>query len=112
MENAMTQPTMEATREQLLKDFNAVVTDTEALLKSAAAASGEKADAWRVNVERNLQTAKAKLVAMEEAAVERTKAAARATDEYVHEKPWQAVGISAGVGLAIGLVIGLLLNRR
>ena len=108
----MTQPTLEASREQLLKDFNAVVTDTEALLKSAAAAGGEKADAWRANVERNLQTAKTKLIALEEAAVERTKAAARATDDYVHDNPWQSVGIAAGAGLAVGLVIGLLLNRR
>jgi ElaB/YqjD/DUF883 family membrane-anchored ribosome-binding protein len=108
----MTQPTMEATRQQLLKDFNAVVADTELLLKSAAAAGGDKAAAWRDGVEQNLKSAKEKLVAMEEAAVAKAKEAAYATDEYVHENPWQAVGISAGVGVAVGMMIGLLLNRR
>jgi ElaB/YqjD/DUF883 family membrane-anchored ribosome-binding protein len=108
----MTQPTLEASREQLLKDFKLVVADTEELLKSAAAAGGDKASAWRANVEQNLKAAKEKLLALEEDALARAKAAARATDDYVHEKPWQAVGVSAGVGLAVGLVVGLLLNRR
>jgi ElaB/YqjD/DUF883 family membrane-anchored ribosome-binding protein len=30
------------------------------------------------------------------------------TDDYVHENPWQAIGIAA----AVGLVAGLLMNRR
>ena len=34
-----------------------------------------------------------------------TKEAARATDEYVHEHPWQAVGAAAGVGFLIGMLI-------
>ena len=29
-------------------------------------------------------------------------------DDYVHEKPWQGIG----VGAAVGLVLGLLLARR
>jgi len=40
------------------------------------------------------------------ALMERTRAAARATDDYVHENPWRAVGVAAGVGLVIGLLIG------
>jgi ElaB/YqjD/DUF883 family membrane-anchored ribosome-binding protein len=108
----MTQHTLEASREQLLKDFNMVVADTEELLKNAAAAGGDKANAWRVSVEHNLKAAKEKLAALEEDALAKAKAAARATDEYVHEKPWQSVGVAAGVGLAVGLAIGLLLNRR
>jgi ElaB/YqjD/DUF883 family membrane-anchored ribosome-binding protein len=36
----------------------------------------------------------------------KTKAAAKATDAYVHENPWRAVGAAAGVGLVIGLLVG------
>jgi ElaB/YqjD/DUF883 family membrane-anchored ribosome-binding protein len=43
---------------------------------------------------------------VEELALEKAKAAAAATDEYVHEHPWHAVGVAAGVGLVIGLLIG------
>jgi ElaB/YqjD/DUF883 family membrane-anchored ribosome-binding protein len=38
--------------------------------------------------------------------VDRTREAARATDEFVHDRPWTAVGVAAGVGLIIGLLIG------
>jgi ElaB/YqjD/DUF883 family membrane-anchored ribosome-binding protein len=40
--------------------------------------------------------------------VDKTKAAARTTDEYVHDNPWTSVAVSAG----LGLVIGWLLARR
>jgi len=108
----MTQANVEVTREKLLRDFNLVVSDTEELLKSAALASGDKAAAWRGQVEQNLKAAKEKLVQLEHEAVEKTKAAARATDTYVHENPWQAIGITAGVSVLAGLAIGLLLNRK
>ena len=49
-----------------------------------------------------------KLQELEGEAVDRAKAAARYTDDYVHDHPWQAIGIAAGVGLAVGL----LMNRR
>ncbi len=108
----MTQATAEVTREKLLQDFNMVIAETEELLKSAAAAGGDKAHVWRANVEQNLKAAKDKLVHLEQAAVERSKAAARATDSYVHEKPWQAIGITAGVSVLVGITLGLLLNRK
>ena len=38
--------------------------------------------------------------------IDTTKQAARVADDYVHDKPWQAIGIAAGVGLIIGLLIG------
>ena len=34
------------------------------------------------------------------------RAAARATDVYVHESPWTAIGVAAGVGLLVGLILG------
>jgi ElaB/YqjD/DUF883 family membrane-anchored ribosome-binding protein len=37
--------------------------------------------------------------------VTRSKDAARATDVYVKENPWQSAGIAAGVGLLVGLLI-------
>ena len=99
---------IEVTREKLLRDFNLVVADTEELLKSAALTGGDKANAWRAQVEQNLKIAKEKMIQMERTAVEKTKAAARATDGYVHENPWQAIGIAAGVGF----LLGLLLSRK
>lgn len=104
--------TTQLAREKLLKDFNDVVADTEQLLKSVAAAGGEKAQGVRAEVEKRLEAAKQRLHEMEATALERTRAAAQATDEYVHAKPWQSIAIVAGIAAVIGIVLGLLLNRR
>jgi ElaB/YqjD/DUF883 family membrane-anchored ribosome-binding protein len=66
----------------------------------------------RTKLERILNAAKERLRSLEDAVIERTKATARATDEYVHENPWQTVGIAAGLSAVLGVVIGLLLCRR
>ena len=98
-----------AAKAQLLDDFGKVVSDTEALLRSLADVSGEKAAALRGSVEANLDSAKARLRELQGDAAARASAAARDADAYVHENPWTAVGIAAGVGLIVGLMIG---NRR
>ena len=60
----------------------------------------------RAKAEESLAAAKVKLADAQDALIEKGKVAAQATDDYVHEKPWHAVGIAAGVGLVIGLLIG------
>ncbi len=47
-----------------------------------------------------------RLVEAEEVLLEKSRAAARATDAYVHESPWTAIGIAAGIGLVVGLALG------
>jgi len=49
---------------------------------------------------------KAKMAEAQAALLAKSKAAAKATDEYVHTHPWQSIGAAAGVGLVIGLLIG------
>ena len=104
----MTRRNTAISQEKLLDDFNAVIAEAEQLLKSVANEGGDKADTLRLKVEENLRAAKARLKDLEGAVVEKTRAAAHATDDYVHDHPWQAIGVAAGVGV----VVGLLLNRR
>ncbi len=94
------------TKDKLVADLKLVVTDAEELLKLTAGQAGEKVAAVRDKVQRGLDQAKAKLAVIEDKAVKQTKAAARATDAYVHENPWKAIGIAAGAGLLIGLLVG------
>ena len=108
----MTHSSSEAMKQKLLADFHAVVTEADQLLKFVADEGGDKANALRTKVERNLNAAKERLRDLEDAVMERTKATARATDEYVHENPWRTIGIAAGVSIVVGVVIGLLLDRR
>ena len=99
---------MNLSRETLLDDFSAMLAEAEDLLKRAGNETGERAKDLRAQVEAKLLAAKLRLQELEGEAVDRAKAAARYTDDYVHDHPWQAIGIAAGVGLAIGL----LMNRR
>ena len=108
----MTGSSSDAMKKQLLANFNSVMTEAEQLLTLVTESGGDKADALRTKVERNLNAAKAQMRSLEHAVVEKSKAAAHATDEYVHENPWQTVGITAGVSAVLGVVIGLLLCRR
>jgi ElaB/YqjD/DUF883 family membrane-anchored ribosome-binding protein len=99
-------------RDKLIGDFNAVISDTEQLLKSLAAAGGEKSTALRASVEQNLKAARERLDELQVAALERTRAAAKATDEYVRDNPWQSMAVVGGLAALAGFVVGLLLNRR
>lgn len=95
----------DVSKEKLMQDLRVVVSDAEELLRATAGQAGEKAAAARERIQESLVAAKERLVAAERAVVEKTKQAAKATDEYVHENPWKAVGIAAGAGLIIGMLI-------
>ena len=94
--------------ESISKDkfYREFVANVEELLKATASQAGEKVAVARERIQDSLHTAKVKLAQAEDVIVQRSKHAARVTDDFVHESPWQAVGIAAGIGLVIGLLIG------
>jgi ElaB/YqjD/DUF883 family membrane-anchored ribosome-binding protein len=94
------------TKQRLINDFKVVVADAEALLKATADQGGEAVAAARAKAEASLEEAKARMADAQAALLVRTKAAAGATDEYVHTHPWQSIGAAVGVGMVIGLLIG------
>ena len=108
----MTHSNAETMKHKLIADFNAVLAEADQLLQLVTDEGGEQANALRGKVERSLNAAKKRLRSLEEAVMDRTKATARATDEYVHENPWQTAGMAAGLSVVCGVVIGLLLYRR
>ena len=95
-----------ASKDKLVTDLKVVIADTEELLRATAGAAGEKAGELRERIALRLRDAKERLADAEAAIVDKTKAAARATDDFVNDKPWQAVGIAAGIGLLLGIIIG------
>lgn len=101
-------PTKPGARDQLMSDLKSVIQDAEAWLTRGSNMTSEELQAAKAKFERTLSGAKADLIRFEETVVEKTKEAAKATDEYVHENPWKSVGI----GAAVGLVIGMLISRR
>lgn len=101
-------PTQSSAREKLVDDLRTVVSDAEQWLRHGSHLTGEELIAAKDKFERTLRIAKDDIIKFEEALVAKTKEAAKATDEYVHENPWKSVGI----GAAVGVLVGLLIARR
>lgn len=95
-------------KDQILSDVKGVISNAEDLLKEAATASGEQAQELREKALVALRRAREGLVDAQHAVVDSGRAAARVTDDFVHEHPWRAVGLAA----AAGFFLGLLVNRR
>lgn len=81
----------EVSKEKLFADLKVLIADTEELLRATAGQVGEKAAASLERMQASLSVLRTKLVDAERALLERTKQAARATDQYVHYHPWGAV---------------------
>ena len=95
-----------ANKQKLVSDMKVVVADAEEILRATAGVAGEKMGDLRERIGERLRDAKLRLADAEAALVDRTKAAARATVDFVHDNPWRAVGVAAGVGLLLGVIIG------
>lgn len=98
--------TTHPSRDKLVNDLKVVVADAEELLKLTAGQAGEKLSDVRTRLGDRLAVAKERLADAEAAFIDRGKKAARATDDYVHDHPWQSVGVAAGVAFLLGLLAG------
>ncbi|CAM3745705.1 DUF883 family protein [Polynucleobacter brandtiae] len=94
--------------EHLVDDFKALMADAEALIKATAQHEEGPLNAIRARAIETLSSAKQNLATLEDGLMDKAKVAAEGADDFVHHKPWQAVGIAAGVGV----LIGLLMSRR
>jgi ElaB/YqjD/DUF883 family membrane-anchored ribosome-binding protein len=105
METATPDTTPNNSRARLAADLRQVFDDVDTLLSQAASSTGQQAQELRERATVTLRNARHKLQDAHANALESSKAAARATDDWVHENPWAAVGIAGGVGLLLGLLI-------
>jgi ElaB/YqjD/DUF883 family membrane-anchored ribosome-binding protein len=90
------------TTDKLLEDLKVVVQDAEELLRATAGQTGEKIESVRARAQESLRAARVRLVAAGAEIEGRARAAAKVTDEYVHENPWTSVAIAAAVGFLVG----------
>ncbi len=95
---------VEVSRDQLVEDFFRVVADAEALLQATAGQSGDELTAMRASMQESLTAARERLDKARDSVVRKGYAAAQATDTYVHDNPWSAIGVAAGVGLLVGVL--------
>lgn len=97
---------MKMSSNQLVQDLKAVVGDAEALMHATTGDVSERAVKARTRAEESLRHARTRIVEVERQVLAQAKAAARATDGYVHENPWPSLGVAAGVAFVAGLLVG------
>ena len=79
--------------------------DVEELLRRVSNVSDTDIARIRDKVESSIEHVKSATRDRLENAEDGTRRAAHATDEYVHENPWTAVGVSAAAGLLVGAIL-------
>lgn len=102
----MSEQMTNASKDKLVSDLKVVISDTEELLRATTGVAGEKVGELRDRLTVRLRDTKDRVIDLEHALIDKTKAAARATDDFVHDEPWKAVGVAAIVGVALGVLIG------
>ena len=91
------------TPQELLTDLRNLVVETEKMAAdSVTEHSREAIDAIRERFEATQE----RLSDLYEGTKKRVTAGARYTDDVIHEKPYQAIGIAVGVVVLIGLLVG------
>lgn len=104
----MRTPFDDVSRDRLVDDLRNVIHDAEELLHLTAGQAGEQVSDLRSRMNHRLAIAKSRLSDVESAVIDTSRKAARVTDQYVHEHPWQSLGVVA----AAALLVGLLASRR
>lgn len=91
-------------RERLASDFDALATHAEELMRTTAALSGNGVAAAREKLGESLARVRDQFDSMSDLARDRSRQAIDATQEYVHNNPWQAIGLGVLVGLTLGVI--------
>lgn len=99
---------MNTPSEKLATDLKILMADVEELVKATASQSGDKIAEVRGRIQQAAAELRPRLAQAEALLKDKAKVAVASADDYVHARPWTAIGVSAG----IGLIIGLLISRR
>ena len=92
----------EQIKDQAFSELQALIEESDKLLKSSASLVGEESETLRAQIAQKLQLALDSVSSVRD----RTKPAVEATENYIGGHPWQTVAVSAGFGLVVGLLLG------
>lgn len=91
--------------EILRRDVQTLIQDAKILFTDASALGSEEAEDLRRKGTSLLHQALNNLSMLEHKAREAGREFASGTNQYVHEKPWVAVGLATGAGILVGMLI-------
>jgi ElaB/YqjD/DUF883 family membrane-anchored ribosome-binding protein len=88
------------------REYHAFLSDVEHLVASATSMTTEEFARAKAKISARISAARASVGRAGSAVADRARSGAKATDLYIRDQPWQAVGISAVAGLLIGFLLG------
>ncbi len=77
----------------------------EEVLRSSGDPADQKYIELKARAEQALEEVKNRVSHASDSYYYRAKQAVYKADDYVHEKPWQGIGVGAAVGLVLGLLL-------
>jgi ElaB/YqjD/DUF883 family membrane-anchored ribosome-binding protein len=90
------------------REFHNFIADVEDLVKATTNLTGEDLNKAKAKLNARVEAAKESIAEMGESIAHRVGKGATVTNQYVHEKPWNAIATTA----VVGLLVGYLLARR
>lgn len=94
--------------DQLRKELKTLADTLEEVMQSSGDKSETEIQKLKEKAENLVKTSRDTLAQTSEKIADHTREMADKADSYVHEKPWNGMGIAA----AVGVVLGVLLARR
>ena len=98
----MSRPDSKYARERLMADLQAVVRDSEDLLKATARDMSDAAQQARARLSVALDKARTTCAEWQEQGIATAKEAAKSTDAAIRSHPYESIAVAFGVGVLIG----------
>jgi ElaB/YqjD/DUF883 family membrane-anchored ribosome-binding protein len=93
-----------STASSLSAEFRDLIADIEDFITSTTSLTGADLERAKQKLRTRVATARESLEDMGETIIDRSRRVATATNEYVTERPWTAVGVSAAAGFLMGFI--------
>lgn len=89
----------------LIEDTKLLLADAQEILLLIADQTNESVTDLRFRLEDKIAQYKKDLARLQDATVAKVTEVGRATDDYVHDQPWKAIGIVAGIAFVAGVLL-------
>ena len=87
------------------REFQNLIADVEDLLKATTSLTGEELARAMMKLSKRVAAARESVEDLGGAIADQTRDTAKGANSYVHENPWQAIGIGTVLGLLLGVAI-------
>ena len=108
MKNVAKASTIDKAQTSISNEFHNFIADIEDLVKQTTSLTGKDLEHAKDQLADRIASAKASVEDVGNDILDQARKSVTATNEYVHEQPWNAIG----AGAFVGVLFGFLLARR